>query len=99
MPSPSCPRCGLRVPFIRTQWKVGSVFACHRCGAALTVSRFRATAMAAAMLTLFLLLRPGVPEPASQFGLFVLFLAIGAPLTYLFSRVELAAVSGPADAD
>ncbi len=49
------------------------------------------------MLTLFLLLRTFVPDPISQAGLFVAFLAIGAPLTYLFSKVEVAAASADID--
>ncbi len=97
MIGPACPRCGLLVPFICTQWKLGRVFGCRGCGTLLTVSKFRATAMAATMLTLFLLLRTFVPDPISQAGLFVAFLAIGAPLTYLFSKVEVAAASADID--
>lgn len=90
MLGPGCPQCGLKVPFIRTQWGLGKVFVCRRCGALLTVSRFRSTMMAAVMLSLFFLLRPGVPEGGARLGLFLLFLAIGAPLTYFLSNVECA---------
>ena len=45
------------------------------------------------MVALFLLLRRFVSDPTSQVGMFLAFLAIGAPLTYLFSKVEVAAAS------
>lgn len=97
MPGPACPQCGLRVPFMRTQWNLGKPFACRRCGVQLTVSRFRSTLMAAAMLMLFFIVRPGVPEGAARFVLFLVFLAIGAPLTYLLSKVERAEATPAVD--
>lgn len=98
MSGPICPRCSLRVPFKRTQWKLGHAFCCRRCGAALSVSRFRSTAMAGAMLVLFVLVRPSVPEGMARLGLFLLFLAVGAPLAYLLSQVQFAAAPKVSDA-
>ncbi len=98
MSSPACPRCGLKVPVMRTQWNLGRTFSCRRCSAALSVSRFRSTAIAGAMLIMFLLVRPSVPEGMARFGLFLLFLAIGAPLSYFLSQVQFAAASKASDA-
>lgn len=42
------------------------------------------------MLALFLQIRRSMPEPVLQLGLFLLFVCIGTPLTYLLSRAKVA---------
>lgn len=37
--SPSCPCCGKTVPFAKTQWRLGTPFACQGCDAQLVIEK------------------------------------------------------------
>jgi len=36
---PACPRCGTIIPFVKTQWGLGTPFACRNCDASLVVPK------------------------------------------------------------
>ncbi|TPE62660.1 hypothetical protein FJQ54_05595 [Sandaracinobacter neustonicus] len=93
---PACPNCKKWIPFLKSQWGIGKSFDCRGCGASIALSKFRSTQLAIGMLMLFILMKPSYPEASDQFLLFLAFLAVGAPLTYLLSSVSL---SQPASGD
>lgn len=89
--APACPRCRRLVPVVRTQWRLGSPFACKGCGERLVVPKSNAFGLGLGLVAIFWLLRHRFPDAwGGQVGLFVLMLTLGLPLTWWVSRVELA---------
>lgn len=88
---PACPDCGKLVPFVRTQWNIGRVFACARCETPLIIRKSTSAFLGLGLFTVFWLSRPHFPaEWGGQFGLFGLILLIGAPLTWFLTRIRRA---------
>ncbi len=88
---PACPRCGRLVPVSRTQWRLGTPFACKGCGERIVVPRSNAFLLGFGLLALFWLLRDRFPDAwGGPVGLFVALLAVGLPVTWWMSRVETA---------
>lgn len=83
---PTCPNCEKLVPFWRTQWRVGSAFACKRCRQMLEISRFKATIMGLSMLATFSLLRPSVGGVFGQVVLILAIFVLGGPISYLLTQ-------------
>ncbi len=71
------------VPFLKTQWGLGSSFRCRQCGSDLQIDKAKPLA-ATALYVPFAL-------GARTFGFFILLpvLAIGSLLTWQFSTVRL----------
>ncbi len=54
---PTCPHCGARVPFRRTQYGLGKVFACPGCGARLVMSRWQGFLITFPILAIYMVVR------------------------------------------
>lgn len=90
---PICPNCTEPVPFGRSQWKLGTVFQCARCDAALVYPRWTAAIWGGGGALIFGMLRHYVPQEAgSQIALFALMIAIILPLSWAMTKVRLANV-------
>lgn len=87
---PTCPACARRVPFLKTQWSLGTPFRCAGCAAALVVPRTHIV-VHLALFTGIWLARDHIPsEWYKALGLLLVLLAIVLPLTWLGTRVRLA---------
>ena len=88
---PACPRCRRLVPLSRTQWRLGTPFACKGCGERLVVPRSNAFLLGFGLLALFWLFRRRFPDAwGGEIGLFALMLGVGLPVTWWMTRVETA---------
>ena len=94
---PACPGCGKLVSFWRTQWRLGSAFACKRCGQMLEISRFKAMILGLSMLFTFWLLRPYMGGALGQGMLIIAIFVLGAPVTYYMTRPTRVLDAGPPD--
>ena len=91
---PRCPSCQTRIPFLKTQWGLGSSFACKACAAQLTVPRSQSAAIGLLLVTAFWILRYHFPaEWGGQIGMFFAFCAIGRPATWALTTVKPAPAS------
>ena len=91
MAGPACPGCRRLVPLTRTQWRLGTPFACKGCGERLVVPRSNALLPGFGLLAVFWLSRRDFPDAwGGEIGLFVVMLAVGLPITWWMTRVETA---------
>lgn len=88
---PGCPDCGTWIPFGKSQWRIGTPFACRNCGGRLELSRVRSTLMELAMLTAYWLARPSLDGFAQHAMAIAAIVLIGTPVSYLLSRPARAA--------
>lgn len=87
---PTCPACATRVPFLKTQWGLGTPFCCRGCEALLVVPRTNIVVHLALFAGIWLA-RDYIPsEWYRALGLFIVLAAIVLPLTWVGTRVRLA---------
>jgi hypothetical protein len=79
-----CPACGMPVPFLKTQWGLGSRFQCLQCGRSLIIEKAKPLAAIGLYIALTLWAR------ATGFWIVVALLVVGSLLTWQFSTVRLA---------
>ena len=79
-----CPACGMPVPFLKTQWSLGTPFKCRNCGADIVIPK----AKPLAATTLYI----AAASFARSVGFLIVFalLLIGCLLNWQFSTVRLA---------
>lgn len=88
---PRCPYCQTRIPFMKTQWALGSSFACRGCASALVVPRSQSAALGLLLLTAFWIFRHQFPPQwGGQLGLLVAFCVIGLPSTWALTKAKSA---------
>lgn len=88
---PTCPNCGARVPFLKTQFGFGKAFACSGCDQALVVPRGQAFVMGMGLTLIFLFGRDDFPARwGGAVGLFVLMVAAALPLSWGLTKIKRA---------
>ncbi|WP_332625354.1 hypothetical protein [Brevundimonas sp.] len=88
---PRCPHCRERILFLKTQWGLGSTFACKACDTRLIVPRSQSAGITLSMFTAFWIFRNHFPvEWGGQLGLFLVFCIIGLPTVWALTSAKLA---------
>ncbi|MDO9607990.1 MAG: hypothetical protein Q7J26_05665 [Brevundimonas sp.] len=86
---PTCPECDTRVPFLKTQFRLGSAFACTNCGKELVVPKSQALFLGFGMIAIFLLAESRFPSQwGGMLGLLAIMILVGLPLSWAVTRVK-----------
>ena len=78
-----CPACGMPVPFMKTQWGLGSRFECRQCGSPLVIDKAKPLGAIGIYIASTLWAR------ALGFWIVVALLIAGSLLNWQFSTVRL----------
>lgn len=88
---PRCPRCRERIPFLKTQWGLGTSFPCKTCGARLIVPRGQNAGIALSMIAVFWILKDRFPDEwGGSLGLFLVICMIALPTTWVLASAKTA---------